>query len=181
MTTATLRSARLTLRQWEAHDLEPFAALNADSEVMEYFVAPLSTDESAAMVGRMQSAIAERGWGSWCLDIDGSCAGFVGLSVPAYETPFTPCVEIGWRLARGHWGMGYASEAARLALGYGFETLGLEEIVSFTTVSNQRSRRVMERIGMMRDAAGDFDHPRVPEGHPLRRHVLYRLRRVATS
>jgi RimJ/RimL family protein N-acetyltransferase len=181
MRPVTLQSPRLTLRQWEAHDLEPFSALNADAEVMEYFVAPLSASESAALIVRMQSAITERGWGNWCLDIEGTCAGFVGLNVPSYETPFTPCVEIGWRLARQYWGRGYASEAARLALAYGFGTLKLEEIVSFTTVSNRRSRRVMEQIGMTRDAAGDFDHPRVPEGHPLRRHVLYRLRCASTS
>lgn len=181
MMPVTLRSTRLTLRQWEERDLAPFAQLNADPRVMEHFVAPLSADESAAMMARAQGAIAERGWGSWCLDVDGHCAGFVGLSVPAYETHFTPCVEIGWRLACAYWGQGYASEAARLALDYGFGTLGLDEVVSFTTIANQRSRRVMERIGMTRDEAGDFDHPRVPEGHPQRRHVLYRLRRAPTS
>ena len=108
-----------------------------------------------------------------------SFIGFIGLSIPQFEAHFTPCVEIGWRLARAEWGKGYASEGARAALAFGFERLGLAEIVSFTAVSNLRSRRVMERIGMQRRAAEDFDHPNLPEGHPLRRHVLYRIAREA--
>lgn len=144
---------------------------------MEYFVAPLSTAESAAMIERARATLEKRGWGWWCLDIDGQCAGFIGLTVPTYDTPFMPCVEIGWRLARPFWGRGYATEGARLALDYGFNDIGLDEIVSFTATGNLRSRRVMERIGMTRDINGDFDHPRVPEGNALRRHVLYRLRR----
>jgi len=177
MPVATLRSPRLTLRQWHERDLDSFAALNADPVVMEYFVAPLSREESAAMIERASATLASRGWGWWCLDIEGECAGFIGLTVPGYDTPFMPCVEIGWRLARRYWGHGYACEGACLALAYGFGEVGLDEIVSFTTTSNLRSRRVMERIGMTRDLAGDFDHPRVPEGHALRRHVLYRLKR----
>ncbi|MGH6623774.1 MAG: GNAT family N-acetyltransferase [Burkholderiaceae bacterium] len=176
MPAALLRSPRLTLRQWEERDLAPFAALNADPAVMEFFVAPLSKEESAAMIERASATLASRGWGWWCLDIEGECAGFIGLTVPGYDTPFMPCVEIGWRLARRYWGHGYATEGARRALAYGFDVIGLDEIVSFTTTSNLRSRRVMERIGMTRDLAGDFDHPRVPEGHALQRHVLYRLR-----
>lgn len=177
MPSARLQSRRLTLRQWEMRDLEPFAALNADPLVMEYFVAPLSTEESAAMIERASALLEARAWGWWCLEIDGQCAGFIGLSVPGYETPFMPCVEIGWRLARRFWGHGYATEGAQLALGYGFDALALDEIVSFTATANLRSRRVMERIGMTRDRDGDFDHPRLPEGHALRRHVLYRLKR----
>lgn len=172
-----LRGPRVWLRPWRADDLDEFAALNADPAVMEFFPAVLSRDETAAMLERARATIAERGWGWWCLDIDGGCAGFVGLSQPNFDAHFTPCVEVGWRLARRYWGHGYATEAARLALAYGFDVLGLAEIVSFTTESNQRSRRVMERLGMTRNPADDFDHPRLPEGHPLRRHVLYRLKR----
>lgn len=171
-----LRGERVLLRPWRDSDADPFAAMNADPRVMEFFVAPQSRAESDAMLARMRGLIAERGWGWWCVDIDGACAGFTGLTEPPYETPFTPCVEVGWRFRPEYWGYGYATEAARLALNYGFNTLQLREIVSFTTAGNVRSRRVMERIGMQRDVAGDFAHPRIPVGHPLRRHVLYRIR-----
>ena len=175
MNTRALRGARVLLRGWEARDAEPFAALNADPVVMEFFPAPLSRAESDAMIARAQAAIDSRGWGAWCLEIDGTCAGFVGLTPPRFEAHFTPCVEIGWRLAPRFWGHGYVTEAARLALDFGFRILGLEEIVSFTTVANARSRRDMERLGMRRDLEGDFDHPSLAVGHPLRPHVLYRL------
>jgi RimJ/RimL family protein N-acetyltransferase len=179
MTQVELRGARVLLRPWRADDLDEFAALNADPRVMEFFPAVLSRDETAAALARVQAVIAERGWGWWCLEIDGVCAGFVGLSQPNFEAHFTPCVEVGWRLAHRHWGQGYAVEGARLALGYGFEVLGLAEIVAFTAQGNQRSRRVMEKLAMTHDPADDFDHPRLPEGHALQRHVLYRLRRPA--
>ena len=172
----TLTGARVLLRSWHDRDADAFAAMNADPGVMQFFVAPLSRDESDALLARMRAHTEKRGWGWWCVDIGGECAGFTGLSEPPYETPFTPCVEVGWRFRPEFWGHGYATEAARLALGYGFDALRLREIVSFAAVGNQRSRRVMERIGMKRDLAGDFDHPRIPAGHPLRRHVLYRLR-----
>jgi RimJ/RimL family protein N-acetyltransferase len=172
---ATLSGERVLLRPWQDRDADAFAAMNADPRVMEFFVATMSREESDAMLARLRARTEEHGWGWWCVDIDGECAGFTGLSEPPYETAFTPCVEVGWRFRPQFWGRGYATEAARLALDYGFNTLKLSEIVSFTAVDNQRSRRVMERIGMRRDPAGDFDHPRVPEGHPLRRHVLYRL------
>ena len=175
MDVAVLRSQRVVLRGWKARDSEPFAALNADPIAMEYFPAPLSRAESDAMVGRAQAGLEARGWGWWCLDIEGTCAGFVGLAQPTFEAPFTPCVEVGWRMATRFWGMGYATEAARLALDYGFRRIGLAEIVSFTTVANWRSRRLMERLGMRRDPADDFDHPRIAPGHPLGQHVLYRL------
>ncbi|HYM48702.1 MAG TPA: GNAT family N-acetyltransferase [Burkholderiaceae bacterium] len=175
MKQTTLVGERVLLRPWEDGDADAFAAMNADSRVMEFFLAPLSRKESDALLARMRGAIEERGWGWWCVEIDGECAGFTGLSVPPYETPFTPCVEVGWRFRPKFWGNGYATEAAELALDYGFSTLKLPEIVSFAAAGNQRSRRVMERIGMQRDLNGDFDHPRLPEGHPLRRHVLYRL------
>jgi ribosomal-protein-alanine N-acetyltransferase len=170
-----LRGARVLLRQWQERDVAPFAALNADAAVMEHFPATLSAAESEAMVGRLRAGLEARGWGAWCLDIDGQTAGFVGLSVPSFEAAFTPCVEIGWRLAANFWGHGYATEAARLVLDFGFHRLQLAEIVSYTTVANWRSRRVMERIGLRRDPGGDFDHPRIAIGHPTRPHVLYRL------
>ncbi|MDQ3188843.1 MAG: GNAT family N-acetyltransferase [Pseudomonadota bacterium] len=173
----SLPGERVLLRPWRDNDADAFAAMNADTRVMEFFLAPLSREESDAMLLRARAAFEERGWGWWCVDIDGEPAGFAGLSVPPYDTPFTPCVEVGWRMRPQFWGCGYASEAARLALDYGFDHLRLPEIVSFTTAGNQPSRRVMERIGMQRDLDGDFDHPRIPEGHPLRRHVLYRISR----
>ena len=175
MAQSTLTGERVLLRPWQDRDADAFAAMNADPRVMKFFLAPLSREESDALLARMRAVIEERGWGWWCVEIDGECAGFTGLSVPPYETPFSPCVEVGWRFRPHFWGHGYASEAARLALGYGFNALRLPEIVSFTAASNNASRRVMERIGMQRDMGGDFDHPRIPAKHPLRRHVLYRL------
>ncbi len=175
----TVLTQRLVLRPWREADLAPFAALNGDPQVMEHFPAMLSPEESDAMGRRLGAIIEERGWGLWAVEAPGVAEfiGFVGLSVPKFEAHFTPCVEVGWRLAFEHWGKGYASEAARAAVRFGFETVGLEEIVSFTTVRNARSRRVMERIGMMRAAADDFEHPAIAPGHPIRLHVLYRLRR----
>jgi RimJ/RimL family protein N-acetyltransferase len=170
-----LRGDRVVLRGWEARDVEPFAAMNADPVVMEHFTSPLARGDSDAMMERLQHGLEGRGWGAWCLDIGGTCAGFVGLTPVSFEAPFTPCVEIGWRVAAAYWGKGYATEAARLALAVGFNTVGLEEVVSFTAVANRRSRRVMERLGMRRSESEDFEHPRVPQGHPLRLHVLYRL------
>ena len=172
-----IRTDRLLLRRWLATDREPFARLNADTQVMEHFPRPLPREESDALVERAEEHFARHGFGPWAVEIVGgySFAGFVGLSIPRFEAPFTPCVEVGWRLAREHWGRGYATEGARAALAFGFERLGLEEIVSFTVPGNVRSRRVMEKLGMATDPADDFDHPALPEGHPLRRHVLYRV------
>lgn len=167
------------LRRWRPDDLEPFAALNADPAVMEHFVAPLSRAESDAMVGRVEATFDERGFGLWAVEVLGGAPfiGFVGITPVRFQAPFTPAVEVGWRLARPFWGRGYATEAARAALDDGFVRVGLTEVVSFTAVANGRSRRVMERLGMTRDPADDFDHPLVPPGHPLRRHMLYRLSR----
>jgi RimJ/RimL family protein N-acetyltransferase len=169
-------TARLLLRQWKASDRAPFAALNADSRVMEFFPNLLDRLASDEMADRIQSQIAERGWGFWAVEAPGesSFIGFVGLSIPAYEIPASPCVEIGWRLARKYWGKGYATEAAGAVLRIGFKTLHLPEIVSFTALSNHSSRAVMERISMQKTDE-NFEHPCVPEGHPLRLHVLYRL------
>ena len=166
-----LRRAAVTLRQWRDADREAFAALNADPEVMRYFPAVMSRAESDAFVDRASAQIEERGWGLWAVEVPGVApfVGFVGLNVPRFM-PDT--VEIGWRIAKEHWGRGYAPAAAEQALRYGFEELGLDEIVAFTTVMNTPSRRVMERIGMTHDPARDFDHPSVPDG-PLKRHVLY--------
>ncbi len=169
---------RLRLRQWCAADREPFAALNADLKVMEFFPALLSRRESDAMANRCEALIVERGWGLWAVETINTqeFIGFVGLHTPAPELPFSPCVEVGWRLVAKHWGKGYATEAARGALRVGFEQLGLPEIVSFTSVVNIRSRAVMERLGMC-DTEETFEHPNVPVGSALRKHCLYRLSR----
>jgi RimJ/RimL family protein N-acetyltransferase len=173
----TLRTARLRLRPWRDADREPFAALNADPEVTAFLPGPLDRAASDAIVERICAHFDARGFGLWAVEAPGAAdfVGFVGLQVPAFEAFFTPCVEVGWRLARAHWGRGYATEAARAAVAHGFGALGLREIVSFTVPANRRSRAVMERLGMRRDPAEDFDHPRLPEGDPRRRHVLYRL------
>jgi RimJ/RimL family protein N-acetyltransferase len=175
--TDTLAGHRLRLRRWRDEDRDPFAAMNADARVMEFFPSTLGRAASDALADRIEAHFRERGFGLWAVEVPdvADFIGFTGLSVPRFEAPFVPCVEIGWRLAAQHWGKGYATEAARLALGYGFETLELSEIVSFTATTNLRSRAVMERLGMRRDPADDFDHPALSEGRPLRRHVLYRL------
>lgn len=172
-----LSTPRLRLRQWRESDLAPFAALNADPRVMEFFPATLARGESDAQAWRMQALIAERGWGFWAVEAPGVSGfiGFVGLHVPSPELPCSPCVEVGWRLAADFWGHGYASEAARAALEFGFRRLGLAEIVAFTAAGNRRSRAVMARLGMQHRGEC-FDHPALPPGHPLRPHVLYRLR-----
>ena len=166
------------LRAWCDADREPFARLAADPRVMEFFVAPLTRAESDAMVDRAQANLARDGFTLFAAALrTGEFIGFVGLSKPSFEARFTPCVEIGWRLAAEHWNQGLATEAARAVLRFGFEEAGLEEIVSFTAPANLRSRRVMEKLGMTYDPADDFDHPCIPPGHVLRRHVLYRLPR----
>lgn len=174
-----LRTERLVLRRWLARDRAPFAAMSADAEVMRHFPATLSREESDRLADRIEEHFVTHGFGPWAVEIPGvtSFAGFVGLSVPRFEAPFMPCVEIGWRLARTYWGHGYATEAAEAVLTFGFDTLGLEEIVSFTVPGNVRSRRVMETLGMTHDPADHFEHPALPEGHPLRRHVVYRMQR----
>ena len=176
-----LRTARLRLRPWVASDRKAFARMNADERVMKYFPAPLSTEESDILAERIEHQIDQQGWGLWAAEIPSVAAfiGFVGLSIPRFEAPFMPCTEIGWRLAPDFWGCGYATEGARAALAFGFNVLRLAEIVSFTVPDNLRSRCVMERIGMVHDPSDDFDHPDLPPGHRLRRHVLYRVRSVA--
>ena len=171
-----LETERLFLRQWKSTDRAPFAALNSDPRVMEFFPALLTRIESDAMADHCEALIAERGWGFWATEIkeNGQFIGFVGLHIPAPELPFSPCVEIGWRLAFQYWGRGFASEAANGALLVGFELLNMSEIVSFTTVHNLRSRAVMERLGMQQ-TKDTFEHPHVPVGNALRLHCLYRL------
>ena len=175
----TLETARLILRPWKPSDYAPFAALNADPRVTATLAGNLTRAESDAFADRITAHISEHGWGLWAIEVKGGdpFIGYAGLSRPRFAAHFTPCVEIGWRFARPFWGHGYASEAARLALAFGFETLGLDEIVSFTAATNTRSQAVMQRIGMQHDPAGEFDHPSLPAGHRLQRHVLYRLAR----
>jgi RimJ/RimL family protein N-acetyltransferase len=170
-----MRTERLVMREWRASDREPFAQLNADPEVMRHFPERLSREQSDAFADTIEAGFEERGWGLWALEVDGAFIGYTGLQPVSFDAHFTPAVEIGWRLARGAWGHGYASEAARSASAFAFAELELDELVSFTVPGNERSRAVMERIGMTHDPAGDFDHPRLPEGHEMRRHVLYRL------
>ena len=170
-------TARLQLRQWQASDRAPFAALTADPDVMRYFPAPLTRAQSDAMADKIEALIAQQGWGLWAVALrsTGAFAGFVGLHVPAAALPFQPCVEIAWRLAHHAWGQGFATEAATAALAVAFGPLQLPEVVSFTTRSNLPSQAVMQRLGMVRDLAGDFLHPDLPAQHPLHSHVLYRL------
>jgi len=176
-----IRTARLLLRRWVAADRAPFAAMNADPAVMEHFPSVLTRLESDQTVERILKHFDEHGFGPLAVEIPGVVPfiGFVGLMVPRFEAHFTPCVEVGWRIASAHWERGYATEGARAALELGFCKLGLAEIVAMTVPGNARSRRVMEKLGMKRDPRGDFDHPLVAEGNPKRRHVLYRLAREA--
>jgi len=175
-----LRSERLLLRRWRPSDRAAFAAMNADPRVMEHFPAVLSREESDAAADRIEAHFDKHGFGLWAVEIVGEAtfAGFIGLSVPRFEAHFTPCIEVGWRLATDYWGRGLATEGARAAVEFAFENLGLEQIVSYTVPANIRSRRVMEKLGMTHDPSDDFDHPLLPAGHPLRRHVLYRLARA---
>lgn len=173
---ATLTTERLRLRDWRDDDLPAFQALNLDREVRQYFPSVLTPAESDRSAAQLRAELGRNGWGLWAVEQKSAPGfiGFVGLSRPTFE-PFTQSVEIGWRLARHTWGQGYATEAAQAALAHGFTMLGLREIVAFTVHTNTPSRRVMEKLGMRHDAPGDFLHPRIAEGHPLRPHVLYRL------
>jgi len=178
-----LETQRLLLRRWRDSDCQPFAALNSDPRVMQFFPAALSRAESDQLVDRIEAHFERYGFGLFAaeLRLERAFVGFVGLAVPNFDAPFTPCVEIGWRLAAEYWNQGLATEGAKAVLEYGFNSLHLDEIVALTVPANVASRRVMEKIGMTRAPADDFDHPRLPEGHPLRRHVLYRIRRRELS
>ena len=175
-----LETPRLRLRQWRDADFAPFAVLNADPQVMAHFPAPLDKAESDALAARCRDLIAAQGWGFFATETKagGEFIGFVGLNRPTAELPFSPCVEIGWRLARPFWQQGYASEAAGAALAFAFDHLAQDEVVAFTSLGNRRSQAVMETLGMSR-AADSFQHPALPVGHALREHCLYRLARNA--
>jgi RimJ/RimL family protein N-acetyltransferase len=172
-----LETDRLRLRDWRSSDREPFAKINADPRVMEFFPQCLTREESDAMVDRIEAHFRSKGFGLYAAELraDSRFIGYIGLHTATFEAHFMPCVEIGWRLASDVWVQGLATEGAAAVIRHAFETLGLAEIVSFTVPANQRSIRVMEKIGMTRDAAGDFEHPNLPIGHPLRHHVLYSL------
>jgi len=171
-----LETDRLLLRQWKTSDFIPFAEMNSDERVMEFFPSTLSQPQSDEMATRCQALITERGWGFWALEekSSGKFIGFTGLHIPTYDLPFMPCVEIGWRLDPEFWGKGLVTEAADAALKIGFEQLGLDEIVSFTVLENVKSRAVMARLGMIQES-DNFEHPALPVGHRLREHCLYRL------
>jgi RimJ/RimL family protein N-acetyltransferase len=172
-------SERLILRPWADADRLPFAEMSADPEVMRYLLPLTPHDAFATWIDRQIEQLREHGCCFWAVErrADGVFVGSVGLLPIGYDAHFTPAVEVGWRVARAFWGLGYAPEAAAAALRFGFETLLLPEIVANTVPANRKSRRVMEKLGMARDAGDDFDHPRIEEGHPLRRQVLYRLTR----
>lgn len=172
-----LRTPRLLLREWRDQDAAPFAAMSADPEVMAMLPPLADRAASDAWIARMRAHLAEHGFAYWAVELAGAASliGAIGLSRVRFPAPFTPAVEIGWRLARAYWGEGYAFEAARAVLDDAFGRLGLGEVVAFTAPANRRSWRLMERLGMTRDPAEDFDFPGFPEGHPLRRSVLYRL------
>jgi RimJ/RimL family protein N-acetyltransferase len=174
-----LHTERRTLRHWTDADREPFAALNDDPLVMEHFPSHLTREQSDAMADRISTFLDEKGWGLWAVEVreTGEFIGFTGLAVPRFEAHFTPCVEVGWRLAATSWGRGFATEAARASVAYGFDELGLDEIVAMIVPGNTRSQGVARKLGMTRDETADFDHPLVPEGSPGGRHWLFRLPR----
>jgi len=174
----TLTTPRLTLRPWRASDRVLFQAINADPRVMEFYPSTLTPQESDALVTRIEQHFAQHGHGPYAVELTetGTFIGYIGLYTPTFAAHFTPTVEIAWRLSADHWGKGLATEGARAVLHHAFQTLKLPSLVSFTVPQNQRSRRVMEKLGMTHDPSEDFYHPNLPEGHPLRRHVLYRIR-----
>ena len=174
-----IQTERLRLRRWKEEDRQPFYRLNSDARVMEFFPECLTRAHSDSLVERINKHFKKHGFGLFAAELrdDRSFTGFVGLAVPSFKAHFTPCVEIGWRLAADYWGRGLATEGARAVVKYAFKELKLDGLVSFTVPENIRSRRVMEKVGMTHDVSDDFDHPNLPEGHPLRRHVLYRFRR----
>ncbi|MDR3686607.1 MAG: GNAT family N-acetyltransferase [Coriobacteriia bacterium] len=172
-----LRTERLLLRGWSDEDRAAFAAINADPRVMAFLGAPLTRQQSDAFADRIGDKFEQQGFGLWAVEVLGGAPfiGFVGLNIPVFDAPFMPAVEIGWRLDPAFWGRGYATQAARAVLDFGFRAAGLEEIVAFTATCNLRSRAVMERLGMTIDPRDDFEHPLVEDGSPLRAHVLYRI------
>lgn len=176
-----IETSRLILRPWVDADIEPWVAMNADPRVMKYFASPAPRADSEAAAARLRPRLAKLGYGWWIAEVKGGARfiGAIALQDVPFEAPFTPALEVGWRLMVDAWGNGYATEGARALLAFAFDTLGRDEVVSMTSALNTPSSRVMERLGMTRDPADDFDNPRVQEGHPIRRHVLYRIRRPA--
>lgn len=178
-----LRTERLVLRQWREDDREAFASLNGDPEVMRHFPAPLTRAASDAFAERAYARLEDQGWGLWAVEVPGVAPfiGFIGLVELSFPAAFTPAIEVGWRLDHSHWGRGYAPEGATAVLDLAFASdgLGLASVVSLTAVGNRSSRRVMEKLGLTHDPAEDFDHPYVPEGSPVRRHVVYRMTATA--
>lgn len=176
--TVVIETSRLILRHWKQADEKQFARINADPRVMVFFPARLTRVQSDALVGKIEAHFRKHGFGPYAaeLRLNNAFVGFIGPNVPSFRAHFTPCVEIGWRLSPDVWGQGLATEGALAVLQYARDILSLEELVSFTVPANVRSRRVMEKLGMSHNPADDFDHPQLPPGHPLRRHVLYRLR-----
>ena len=172
----TLRTERLVLREWREADRDAWAAMSADPEVMEFFPATLDRVAADAVFDRSAASLEERGWGLWAVEADGAFVGFTGLQPVPFEAAFTPAIEIGWRLARSAWGRGFATEAARASLDYAWRELALDEVVAMAVPANRRSLAVMRKLGMTRDPADDFDHPRLADG-PLRRHMLFRVAR----
>ncbi len=178
MTDSTIKTERLILRSWREDDFQQFARLNADPRVMEYFPGILTQEESDQFAKRICTAMKQQGWGLWAASIPdvADFIGYIGLAPVNFVADFTPAVEVGWRLAYDFWNKGYATEGAQAALKHGFETLQMDEIVSFTAIQNTRSQKVMEKIGMTHYPEEDFDHPKLSDGHWLKRHVLYRLK-----
>ncbi len=178
MEVTELETERLILRQWKSQDLVPFAKLNSDHLVMEYFPSVLNRQESDAMADKCKSLISDRGWGFWALELksDRTFIGFVGIHIPKDTLPFSPCVEIGWRLQKHSWGQGYATESANKALEFCFKNLNLKEVVSFTPASNYRSRSLMERLGLS-NTNENFIHPDIPKNHSLSECVLYKIKK----
>jgi len=174
-----LRTSRLLLRQWQDNDLPGFARLNADPQVMKFYPSTLDAHQSNQVAAKLKALISDRGWGLWAVETlnTNEFIGFVGLHKPIHKLPCTPCIEIGWRLSKEHWGNGYATEAATASINFGFEELDLSEIFSFTSVTNTKSRNVMERLNMINQNS-NFEHPILPEASTLREHVLYKLSRT---
>jgi RimJ/RimL family protein N-acetyltransferase len=174
---ATIETARLLLRGWRGDDVEPWIAMNADPRVSEFLGRPHGRELDVSLAESMRDRLAAHGYGWWVVEVRGgpSFAGVVALQEVPFEAPFTPAIEIGWRLAPEYWGCGYATEAARGVIRFAFESLGVDQVVAFTAACNLRSARVMQRLGMTNDPRDDFDHPRVEAGSRLHRHVLYRL------
>jgi RimJ/RimL family protein N-acetyltransferase len=178
-----LQTDRLILRAWRDDDIAPWAEMSADPRVMEFFPSILARADAEKTAVRMRELLERDGFGWWALEVKGGAPfiGVIALQMVPFEVPFTPAMEVGWRLAFEHWDNGYATEGAQAALRFGFEVLDQEQIVAMTAAINLQSQHVMERLGMTRDPIDDFDHPRLPDGHPLRRHVLYRLKRVSAA